>query len=480
MLIIGDCLTMDEPARVGAVRIDGGRIVDLGPAADLRARYPGEKADVFERVTPGIHDAHAHVLAWGQALGEIDLGGLVDPRQIADRVAVRAATVAPGTWICGRGYLLDHYPDSGLLDAAAPDNPVLVECRDMHSAWANQAALERAGVDAGSSDPEAGRFVRDPAGRPTGYLLERAVQVVREVVPPPGPDELLRGLRDFADRGYVAVHDLGWGSTESLDWATDLALSGRLPLRLWWSLSGSAWEGVEPGRRGDDLEVAGAKLFADGSLGSRTAWMHEPYRGGDCGMPLQPLEEIRDNAGKALSRGYTPTVHAIGSRAVAGVIEIFAELAPRSRRRLRLEHAQHIRDRDLLALAELPAVASMQPSHLPGDVPFIRSFLPGREAEAFRFRDLDSAGVTLAFGSDAPVLAPDLGTGLTAATGHPLDSAQSLSPERALRAFTRGAAEAAGWDDSGVLVRGARADLALWEGERLVGRVWKGLVVAVG
>jgi predicted amidohydrolase YtcJ len=245
-------------------------------------------------------------------------------------------------------------------------------------------------------------------------------------------------------------------------------------------MSDGAWQVVEPGWRGADLEVAGAKLFADGSLGSRTAWMHEPYSDGTTGMPLESLDEIREQAEKAANRGFAVAVHAIGNLAVNGVLEVFRGLARRTRRRLRLEHAQHVRDEDLDLLARLPVAASMQPCHLPGDVPFIRTFLKGREHEAFRFRDLWDRGVPLAFGSDAPVFAPDLGAGLAAATAHDLWNHQSLTLDEAVWAFTRGAATAAGWRDCGVLKPEARADLALWEHGRIVARVWKGNLEPTG
>ncbi len=481
MLIVGDCRTMGDPPRAEAVRIEGERIVDVGEANDLRARSPGAQVLRVEAVTPGVHDAHAHPLAWGVALGEVDMYGLVDPPQVAERISARAASTPPGTWVCGRGYIFDHYPDSTALDAAAPNHPVLVTCRDMHSAWANRLALQRAGIAEDQPDPENGCFVRDVEGRPTGYLLESAARLVGNAMPPPGPTELLRGLDDLAQRGYVAVHSLGWETDRTaLGWAQDFAAAGRLPVRLWWALSHRAWDGVEPGWRGSDLDVAGAKFFADGSLGSRTAWMHEPYSDGSTGLPLDDLSEIATQGERALAQGFTVAVHAIGTLAVAEVVGVFEKLAPRARRPLRLEHAQHIRSDDLPTLSGLPLAVSVQPNHLPGDAPFIRRFLKGREHEAYRFQDLWRLGVPMALGSDAPVLAPDLDAGLIAATGHALDPEQSLSRDQAVWAFTRGAAIAAGWDDYGVIKPGSRADLALWENGRLVGRVFKGTVEWLG
>ena len=479
MLIIGDCLTMASPDRAEALLVRDGRIAALGTRRDLAARFAGEKQVRAERVTPALHDAHAHPLYWGQALETVSVAGLTDPRRVAEAVAARAAALPPGSWIQAHGYLFDHYPSSALLDAAVPAHPVLVESRDLHSAWCNSLALEMAGVGPGTPDPPGGEVLRGVDGRPTGYLLERAVALVGRALPAPGPGDLLRGLDDFARRGFGAVHAMAYETAPDLPWAEALARSGRLPVRLWWSLPRGGWRDTRPGWRGDDLEVAGVKFFGDGSLGSRTAWMFEPYSDGTAGRPLDPVERIHEEGAEALAAGFTLAVHAIGSRAVEEVAAVIAELAPRTRRTLRLEHVQHVRDTGLARLASLPCALSVQPHHLVGDAALIARLLPGREGEAFRFRDLLATGRPVAFGSDAPVLPPDAGAAIHAATHHPLSPEQSLTWEEAVRASTRGAALAAGWTDDGVLVPGSRADLALWEGERLVARVWRGAVEAV-
>jgi predicted amidohydrolase YtcJ len=231
---------------------------------------------------------------------------------------------------------------------------------------------------------------------------------------------------------------------------------------------------VTPGWRGEELEVAAVKLFADGALGSYTAWMYEPYPDGSHGFPLDDREVMVEEGKAALAAGYTLAIHAIGTRAVAEVLDAAYELAPLARRRLRIEHVQHVRTPEVQAIGELPLGLSLQPIHLRSDADLVRRRLPGQEREAFRLRDLWGTGVPLAFGSDAPVAPPDLAGGLLAATDHPLSPLQSVDEEQALHAFTRGAALVAGWNDYGVLAPGARADLGLWEDGRLVGRVFRG------
>jgi len=471
---------MTEPAQAGAVLVRGDRIVEVGSAAELGARHAGERRVSVERVTPGLHDAHAHPTLWGAALSALDLGGLGDPREIARRVAAHASGLPSGAWVRGGGYLLDHYPDAAVLDAAAPGHPVLLTSRDLHSAWASSAALAAAGIGAATPDPPGGAILRDPTGRPTGTLLERAVDLAVVVAPLPGRDDLRRGLDDLAGRGFTAVHAMPYGGLDDLPWVAALADAGELPLRVWWAVDGGAWRGLRPGWRGADLQVAGVKLFVDGALGSRTAWMHEPYPDGSTGMPLLSPGALCEEIAAVLAAAWRPAVHAIGTRAVAAVLDVVADLAPLLPAPLRVEHAQHVRAVDLARMGGLPVAASVQPAHLDGDAELVRRLLPGREAEAFPLRGLAAAGVPLAFGSDAPVVPPDPLATLRTATAHPLLPAASLTEAEALAAATRGAAAVAGWDDAGVLVAGARADLTLWEAGRPVGRVWKGRLTWLG
>lgn len=476
LILIGDCLSMTVPGGATAVAVDGPLLVDVGDAADLAARYPGARRLRVEHISPGVHDAHLHPVAWGRSLAELSLTGLTDPREVTARVAARAASLPPGEWITGTGYLFDHYPGSQLLDEVAPSHPVFLRSRDLHAAWANRAALAAAGITPTTPDPPGGRIVRHGDGTPSGYLLETAAALLARAVPPPTAADLKRGLDDLASRGFTAVHAMAYERVDALPWVEGLAAAGRLPLRVWWALGRGEWRGATPGWRGEDLEVAAVKLFADGALGSRTAWMDEPYPDGSCGMPLTPFEELRREGEAALQAGFGLAVHAIGTRAVREVASMLRQLAPLASRPLRIEHAQHVATADLEALAATPAALSMQPIHLVEDAALVRRLQPGREEEAFRFRDLLARGLTLAFGSDAPVASPDLHQGLLYATDHPLQPQQSLSWAEAVAGFSRGAAAAAGWSDCGVLRRGARADLALWEGRRLVGRVWRGEV----
>ncbi len=471
MILSGKILTMTERAEVEAVYLEGHQIGDVGSLEDLVARYPRAPKFSFEQITPGLHDAHTHPEMWGIQLAQLDLIGLNTPQQVADAVAKKVRQTPPGTWLRGAGFLLDHYPDKTLLDAVAPHNPVFLLSRDFHSSWVNSKALELAKIDSNTPDPEGGQIVKDAAGNPTGYLLERANGLVYSVLPAPSVADLERGLSDLAKRGYTATHHLG-GS--ALTHAEQLAKENRLPVRLWWAMDKGNWRGVSPGWRGDSLEVAAVKFFMDGALGSRTAWMVEPYPDGSHGMALDSLEQIRSEGREALKAGYSLVTHAIGSRANHELISIYQEVAPLAKRPLRIEHVQHLRDQDLARLPGLPIAISMQPMHALEDAAMTRKNQPGLEHEAFRLRDLWNTGLPLAFSSDAPVSKPNLQDNLMAATHNPVLESQSLTLAETLWAHTRGAAIAAGWNQQGHIQAGSWADLTLWENGQPIGRVYKG------
>jgi predicted amidohydrolase YtcJ len=304
-------------------------------------------------------------------------------------------------------------------------------------------------------------------------LLERAVELVQQLLPPPERADWLRGLELLARAGYTAAHAMADGPAEALHWAEALARDEALPLRLYWAIRPEELDQVEPGWRGSQLDVAAVKLFADGALGSQTAWMREPYADGRTGIVADSPARIRAIGERAAKAGFTLAVHAIGDQAVASVVRVFRELGPMAPAPLRVEHAQHLAEETLKLLVE-PIAVSLQPLHLPGDVPLIHKLLPGRQGDAYRFADLAATGLPMAFGSDAPVVPPDAAGAIQVATSHPLSPNQSLTEEQAIEAFTRGAARAAGWSDSGTIAASRRADLTLWEQGRPVARVFEG------
>ena len=459
----------------------------VGSREDLQAMAP--HAAVHDHrdltLTPGLADAHVHLVGYGFSLSQLGLHGVSSVGEVQRRVAERAASLPAGSWVQGGGFLLSElglsgFPEGGLLDEVSGDHPVLLYSRDLHLGWANGAALRLAGIHAGTPDPQGGQIVRDGYGQPTGVLLENACELVSALVPAPSEEETLAAARlgaaDLAERGYVSAHTMAYEGPQAPRALATLAARGELPLRLWACLPHERLHlarelGLGPGS-GGLFEFGGVKFFADGALGSRTAWLHAPgfADGSGTGIALDSPETIRELGRQALDLGLTPVTHAIGDRANTEVLNAYDDLralAAAKGLRLRVEHAQHLRPGDISRFTGL--TVSAQPIHLQADGAMIRSLLPGLEATSYPFLSLKQAGALLVFGSDAPVAPPDVQAGFRAALtrmaddGLPLAPGEALSLQEVLHAFTRGPALAAGWHDEGHIVPGARAAFTLWD-----------------
>ncbi|WP_310582260.1 amidohydrolase [Deinococcus sp.] len=487
-LILARTLTLD-PHRPGAeaVLVGAGRVLAVGSREDLNALAP--KAAVQDHrdltLTPGLADAHIHLVGYGFSLSQLSLHGVGSVGELQRRLAGRAASLPAGSWIQGGGFLLSEmglsdFPEAGLLDAVSPGHPALLYSRDLHLAWVNTAALARANIHAGTPDPQGGQIVRDSTGQPTGILLENACDLVAACLPSPTPAQTMgaarRGAADLAARGYVSAHTMAFEGPDAPRALATLAAQSELPLRIWACLPHERLHlarelGLGPGS-GGLFEFGGVKFFADGALGSRTAWLHAPgfADGSGTGIALDSPQTIRELGREALELGFTPVTHAIGDRANTEVLDAYDALREEAAARgirLRIEHAQHLRAQDVPRFAGLSV--SAQPIHLQADGAMIRTLLPGLEATSYAFAALKRAGALLAFGSDAPVAPPDVQAGFRAALnrmgddGLPLAPGEALSLPDVLHAFTRGPALAAGWADEGHIVPGARAAFTLWD-----------------
>ncbi|AWN23562.1 amidohydrolase [Deinococcus irradiatisoli] len=465
-----------------AVLVGAGRVLAVGRREDLRALAPA--AEVLDHrdllLTPGLCDAHIHLVMYGASLEEVPLHGARSVAEVAARVGQRAANTPPGTWIRGSGFLMSElglsaYPTAEMLDAVSLHHPVLLHSRDRHMVWANSLALRLAGIGPDTPDPEGGQIVR-----PLGSLLEHAAGLVTRAVPPRSASQWLSAARagadDLARRGYVSAHTMAFEDAHAPQALQALAARGELPLRIWACLPHDRLKqarelGLGPGS-GGLFSFGGVKFFADGALGSRTAWLHAPgfADASGTGIPLDSPELIRELGREALELGFVPVTHAIGDRANTEVLSAYDDLRDLARQkglRLRVEHAQHLRPSDIPRFGGL--VASVQPIHLQGDAAMIRDLLPQHLGSSYAFKSLQDAGALLAFGSDAPVALPDVRASFAAAVtrvgddGERLAPGEALSLEETLWAFTRGPALAAGWDNEGVIRPGARAAFTLWD-----------------
>lgn len=484
-IVLAQIQTLNPAApHAQAVLTGGGRVLAVGSREEMRALAPG--ADLHDHrdliLTPGLTDAHVHLVGYGFSLGNLDLTGAGSVEEVRARLRTRTENTPPGQWIQGGGFTLSElglsrYPTAADLDEVSQGHPALLYSRDLHLGWANSLALRLAGVGEDTPDPEGGVVVR-----PLGTLLEYAKNLVTRVIPAPTPSEYLeaarRGAADFAARGFTAVHSMGYEAPEALRAVLELDARGELPLRVWTCLDQERLEDFEGtglfGGAGGNVQIGGLKFFADGALGSRTAWLLPPgyADGGGEGLPLHSPELIRERGRRALELGLIPVTHAIGDRANREVLNAYADLVGLARQkglRLRIEHAQHLAPEDIPRFGQLGVTASVQPIHLLGDGPTIRELLPQHLETSYPFRSLLRSGALLALGSDAPVAPPDVAGTFRAATtrldsaGEPLGPDESLTADEVLFAYTRGPALAVGWQDEGVIRPGARAHFTLWD-----------------
>lgn len=482
-IILARTLTLDpQKPEAGAVLVGGGRVLAVGSREEMQTLAP--RAVIHDHrgllLTPGLTDAHIHLTLYGASLSEIDLAGTRSVAEVRAKVAARAAQTPAGEWLVGSGFLLSElglsdYPTAADLDEVSPHHPVLLHSRDHHMLWVNSAALRLAGITGATPDPDGGHIVH-----PLGCLQENAQALVQDLLPQPTPQQWLdyarAGTADLAARGFVGAHTMAFEPPQAAQALQTLAHAGELPLRVWACLPHEKLEmvrelgiGSAPGAL---FQWGGVKFFADGALGSRTAWLHAPgfADGSGTGIALDAPELIYERGLEALALGLTPVTHAIGDRANTEVMNVYERLRPAAEARgirLRVEHSQHLRPADIPRMCGL--TSSVQPIHLQADGPMIRTLLPHLEATTYAFKALQEAGANLAFGSDAPVAPPDVQANFAAAITRRDDSGQAIAPDQALtelevlRAYTRGPAIAAGWDDEGWIVPGARAAFTLWD-----------------
>ena len=467
LLVAGTLRTLDpEKPGATAVLIRDGRFARVGTReqCEREARSDLQFIELGEGcAVPGLIDAHGHPLLHARTQTEVRLAGAVSEQECVDRVVRFAATLPEGTWARGSGWDQNlwpghEFPGPELLSAATPRHPVALSRVDVHALWCNETAIRAAGIGASTPDPPGGRILRRADGIPTGVLIDTAMDVVLRAIPAPGPREteelLLRSLHALARAGLTAVHDASAGP-EVLAAYARLAERDSLPIRVYAMINGQGADLDEQMRAWSErrsiglLGIRSVKLFADGALGSRGAAMSEPYEDnpGNSGLWLLDPRELEERIQRVAAAGYQPSVHCIGDRACALVLEAFTRV-PRALRP-RAEHLQVLRARDVPLLKKSGAIASMQPAHATSDAPWAEQRLGSgteRQRGAYAWRQVLEAGAPLAFGSDFPVEEFDPREGLRAAvTRKPARGAawmpeQRLRRDEALRAYTAGAA----------------------------------------
>lgn len=446
---------------------------------------------------PGFIDAHVHFAWWALRREQVDLSDASSPEQAMAKVAERVAQTPPGTWILGGGFDRNAWPGAAwptrqMLDAVAPQHPVMLNSHDHHSIWVNTLALRLAGVTAETPDPPGGRIARDPiTGEPIGILSESAVQLVQRVVPSPTLSQAVAAMREAQPlawaAGLTSIHEIH-DTDDMMAFRAFQALrrAGELGLRVYQHVPASRLEafiqaGVQSGFGDEWVRIGGVKFFMDGALGSRTADMLEPYIGepDNRGVPIMDKEAMLEQALRASRAGLSVSVHAIGDRANRSILDVLEavrrdeEANGRCRLRHRIEHVQILHPDDLPRLAQFDVIASMQPIHATSDMLIAERFWgPERCRLAYAWRSLLDTGARLAFGSDAPVEPLDVLAGIHAAvTRRRPDGApgpdgwqpqERITAMEAVRAYTLGAAYASGEEMiKGTLTPGKLADMVV-------------------
>jgi hypothetical protein len=476
----------------GMVIGDDGKIVRTLSRFDERPEHPEFHIDGKGRtLVPGMIDAHLHVIALGISLMTLDLTGTKSLAEAQSKIAAYAKSHPKAAWIIGRGWnqetwKLGRFPTAADLDAVVPDRPVWLARVDGHAGWANSKALEMAGVTTKTADPTGGRIERiNGSTKPAGVLVDAAKALVQAKVPPPRPEDLDRALYEaqklLVHDGVTAVGDM---ASNVEDWMTYRRAgdTNRLRIRIMTYVDNVndliliGGTGPTPWLYDDHLRLNGLKLFMDGALGSRGAWLKKPYSDdpGNTGNRLLTSSQLRNLMSLAAMDHFQVAVHAIGDAANAEVLDAIDELSKDfpGDRRWRIEHAQIVDPADLPRFARHGIIASMQPVHQTSDRLMAEARLgPDRLEGAYAWRSMLGNGVPLAFGSDAPVEAPDPWAGMAAAIsrqdadGQPPGGWQpqeKISLEQAMAAYTAGAAYA-GFAEGrfGELKPGERADFVL-------------------
>ncbi len=497
VLINGHVITIDPLNPVAsAVAIRSGRIVHVGSDEDARAAG-GPRAEVIDlqgrTATPGLNDNHAHPMMVGYALADIDISpeavGSIDGIKAAIRE--RISTLGTGDWVVGRGYEQDRMTDKRQpnrvdLDDASPNHPVFLFRACHHIVAVNSLALQIAGITSETRDPEGGTIDRDEHGEPTGILRESAMNLVRQHMPAPTEDGLVRALemagQAFLRTGVTSTVEAGIRNPMEMAAYQRLRQNDAMPVRTYLmmmideTLDHMAALGIKTGFGDEWLRIGPAKIFLDGSIGGRTSRMRSPFEGEaeNVGLWMEPPDQMKEKVVKAHSLGFQVGVHAIGDAAIDLILDAYEEAQtrfPRADTRHRIEHCSIIDRATVDRIKRLGAVPIPGTSFL---YYFTSAYLQNLGAERLRYsiamRTFAEEGIIAAASTDAPVVPVSATVGLgmmmsrVDVNGTEIWPEETVDLESAIRAYTLNGAYASFEEKiKGSLEVGKLGDVAVFE-----------------
>ena len=479
-----------------AVAVRGDRIMAVGSNEDVEA-WRGARTRTVDAsgklLLPGFNDSHVHFVDGGLSLDRVQLNDASSAAEFARRIGEQAGKTLKGEWVTSGDWDETKWtpaamPTKELIDPLTPDTPVFVSRYDGHMALANSVTLRLAGITAQTPDPPGGVIVHDAQGNPTGALKDAAMDYVYKIAPPLSHDARLRAVkRALAHAASLGVTSVQHMNPEYADIAvySELLEREELTTRIYAAplipgVDDQVKIGVRHAFGSPLLRIGALKAYADGSLGSSTAYFFEPFSNqpdnrGLLSDEMHPISLMRDRMMKADAAGLQICTHAIGDQGISIILDLYSEVVKahgESDRRFRIEHAQHMAAKDFDRFAQLHVIASMQPYHAIDDGRWAKERIGrDRASRTYAFRTFLNHGVRLAFGTDWNVapLNPMLGL-YAAVTRATLDGRnpsgwfpeQKLTIGEAVEAYTMGSAYAEFQEkEKGSITPGKLADMVL-------------------
>lgn len=488
--INGNIYTQNSSApRAEAILIENGVIIEIGVNRDLRP-YSNRGYELIDlkgnTVVPGIIDAHLHMLSLGRSFRRVNLDGVASLDEVKRIVKDAVTKLEPGRWLFGRGWNKNlwgnDFPSKEILDEVCPV-PAVLGSKDGHLLWVNSACLKQFGITRETPDPPGGVILKDSLGEPTGILKENAVELVYDNLPPEPYDEKINAIKAAHDH-LLSLGITGFGDCDEDDDLfpiyRELDESGQLKLRTFKIIPRNFIKRAislkyATGVGSEHFRIGALKLYADGALGSQTAYMFEPYSGSDdnYGVETLPPGQLDDLIGTAANNKISVAIHAIGDKANYQTLTGIANHREKFRQyglRPRIEHCQILRESDIDLFRRHEIIASVQPIHATSDRDVADKYWGARARFAYPFKSLLDKGVCLAFGSDAPIEIANPLAGIHAAVTRQRKGEtrpawypeERISVAQALDAYTTGAAYACCYDDIvGILKPGYTADFVV-------------------